>query len=328
LFELEKKYESLPWLSETRQQLAGLAAAGRCPHALLLQGRAGTGRRQLALWLTESLLGADPSRPSSAEEGAPEAGHPDFVALEFEFKKNSKEKKTTIGIDQVRELIKFLALTSHGRAGRVAVVYPADAMTLQAANSLLKTLEEPPADAVIVLISESLARLPATVVSRCQRVRVPVPPAAQALDWLAEQASGAELGPLLEFAGGAPLAALELHEADFAAEASQFAADIRDLEESRKNPVVIAARWKKQPDLALRWLYWRLSRRVREGLGIPPDTAIEAPAGAEYEPGTVHACFDQMSRIRELRRVINGGINAELNIAGLLMDWYGGFGRL
>ncbi|HJP03813.1 MAG: hypothetical protein QGH46_09670 [Gammaproteobacteria bacterium] len=314
-------------MAETRARLDDLASAGRCPHALLLHGRAGTGRRQLALWLTESLLGADPSRPSSSAEGAPEAGHPDFVALEFEEKKNSKEKKTLIGIDQVRELIEFLELTSHGPAGRVAVIYPADAMTLKAANSLLKTLEEPPAGAVIVLISESLARLPATVVSRCQRIRVPLPPATQALDWLAEQVPGAELGPLLEFTGGAPLATLQLHEADFAGEASQFAADIKDLEESRENPVVIAARWKKQPDLALRWLYWRLSRRVREGLGVTPDKVLEAPVGVEYGPGTVHACFDQMSRIRELRRVINGGINAELNIAGLLMDWYGGFGR-
>ena len=294
-----------------------LAATGRCPHALLVHGRSGSGRRQLALWLAATALGADPTRRTS--DGEAEAGHPDFAAIEPE------EGKQSIGVEQVRELIRFLELTSHGNRGRVAIIWPADAMTLQAANSLLKTLEEPPGGTIIVLIAETLARLPATIVSRCQRIRIPPPSTEVALDWLGEQAPGADLGPLLQFCGGAPLATLELHEANFAADAGQFAADMRELEEKRVDPVAVAARWKSQPDLALDWLYWRLSRRVREGLGVAAD---DTPADTlDAGPEVIQACFRQMSQIRELRRIINGGINAELSIAGLLMDWYGGFGR-
>lgn len=315
MLNLEIKYDSLPWLEAQRAKFGELAAAGKCPHALLIHGRAGTGRRQLALWLAESVLGVDPSRPSGGDAET-EAGHPDFIEILPE------DGKSSIGVDQVRELIGFLTLTSHTQAGRVAVVYPADSMTVQAANSLLKTLEEPPAGNIIVLISQSLARLPATIISRCQHIRVMPPPEDQALAWLEDYAPGAELQPMLQFAGGAPLATLALHEARFADEASQYAADLRDLEESRVSPVVVADRWKKQPDLALQWLYWRLSRRVHEGLGI---SASKAPSQSGVGDPAVQACFRQMSQIRELRRVINGGINAELNIAGLLMDWYGGF---
>jgi len=267
------------------------------------------------MWLAESLLGVDPARASAGDPDV-EAGHPDFIEILPE------EGKSSIGVDQVRQLIEFLTLTSHGRNGRLAVIYPADSMTVQAANSLLKTLEEPPSGTVIVLISESLARLPATIVSRCQHVRITPPPEEQALEWLEDYAPGEKLGPMLQFAGGSPLTTLELHAASFADAASQFAADLRDLEQRRVSPVVVAERWKKQPDLALQWLYWRLSRRVHEGLGVSEGKAAAQSGGSQ---AAVQACFRQMSQIRELRRVINGGINAELNIAGLLMDWYGGF---
>jgi DNA polymerase-3 subunit delta' len=309
LLNITKKYSNLPWLAELRGQLAELVADDKCPHALLIHGPAGTGRRHLTMWLAENLLGVDPWRPGS-EDGKTSAGHPDLVIVEPD------EGKNSIGVDQVRSLIDFLRLTSHGKKGRVAIVWPAERMTINAANSLLKTLEEPPQGTVVVLISESTAKLPATVVSRCQRIRVPAPPAEKATAWLAEQTAGAELAGLLDFAAGAPLAALELHEADFATTARQFAADLRNLETRSVGPVEVAARWHKEPDLALQWLYWSLARKVRK--------ATEG-SRAQSLP-VMQASFQQMTKIRELRRLLNGGINAELSIADLLMDWYGGFG--
>ncbi|MEC7803529.1 MAG: hypothetical protein VX533_01615, partial [Pseudomonadota bacterium] len=88
-------------------------------------------------------------------------------------------------------------------------LYPADAMTVNAANSLLKTLEEPPAGSVICLVTEALSRLPATIISRCQRVRVPVAPSEIALSWLQQIDAGPDWAPILEAAGGAPFLALE-----------------------------------------------------------------------------------------------------------------------
>ena len=140
---------------------------------------------------------------------------------------------------------------------------------------------------------------------------------------------------MLDFAGGAPLATLALHEADFAATAKQYAADLKNLEQRGVSPVVIAERWagkaKAQPELALQWLYWRLSRRVRAALEALSGKALPEMGSATLQTGqiqqTMQACFQQMAQIRELRRLNKSGINAELNLAALLMDWYGGLGH-
>ena len=320
MLKLEKKYDSLPWLTDIREHLEGLSRAGQCPHGLLIQGRAGSGRRQLALWLAEAILGVDPSR-LVAGSGDEEAGHPDFRTVELEINKDTKKLKRDISIDQIRDLISYLTLTSHSSKGRVVIIYPADSMNRNAANSLLKTLEEPPANTVIVLISESLTKLPATIISRCQRIRVPAANTSEAAAWLSDQAEGADLTGLLDFSGGAPLAALGLHQRDFGKLAREFAGDLQALEQRRSNPVAVAGRWKAEPELALQWLYWSISGRIRESL---------EGAGGNQDEGFqrgLQAGFRQLGQIRELRRLINGGINAELSLAELLMDWYGGLGH-
>lgn len=321
MLDIETRYPDLPWLQDIRSRLTGLVESDRCPHALLLQGREGMGRRHLALWLAAEILGTDPAG-SVDESGEHERGHPDFILVERGFSDSGKRKQG-IGVDQIRELINFLTLTSHAGRGRVAVVYPAEKMSTEAANCLLKTLEEPPAGTHIVLVSETLRSLPATVVSRCQRFRLPAPQPAEVLPWLEQQAPGANLANMLDFVGGAPLAALQLHAADFAVTANAYAADLQGLEQRQVSPGAVAARWQKQPDLALQWLYWRLARRVRQAL----DPAAAEGLGPEQRSSALRSCFRQMSQIRELRRVINGGISAELSLAGLLMDWYGGLGQ-
>ena len=320
MLELEQKYEPLPWLQGYRDRFGQWLAAGRMPQALLIHGREGMGRRQLALSFAELVLGADPTRSLGDAPEQEEAGHPDFRPVGLLENKETGKLKTEISVDQIRELIEFYQLTSHAGAGRAAVIYPADKLNRNSANSLLKTLEEPPAGAHIVLVVESLNRLPATILSRCQRLRVAAPSATVAGAWLKQFVPDKDFTNMLDFVDGAPLAALALHQADFAAKANEYAADLHKLEHRTASPAQVAGKWAKQPDLALQWLYWRLSRRVRNLLDPASDIASESSEG-------VQACFRQMDQIRELRRVIKSGISAELNLVGLLVDWYGGLGR-
>ena len=88
----------------------------------------------------------------------------------------------SIGIDQIREVIRFTAQTSALGQYKVLVVHPADSMTLPAANAFLKCLEEPAADTLILLITRSPFRVPATIRSRCQRVQLPSPDQESAAD--------------------------------------------------------------------------------------------------------------------------------------------------
>jgi DNA polymerase-3 subunit delta' len=301
LLKIDKYYDCLSWLETERARLEALAASGRCPHAVLVHGPAGTGRRQLAIWLCEALLGCSLASIAETEPGADI--HPDLAVVEPE------PDKRAIGIEQIRELIEIMSLTSHQGASRCAIIWPAEAMTVNAANSLLKTLEEPARAVVLILICETIGRLPATVVSRCQRFRITPPPASAGLAWLTGEAGAAADEKILEFAGGGPLAALELCDQDFPAMAAGFERDLADLSARRTDPVSVAAGWSKEPELALRWLYGFTAAHLRAA--VPQDRARLA------------GYFRQLDQIRELRRFIGGSVNAELGLTELLTDWYG-----
>jgi DNA polymerase-3 subunit delta' len=134
-------------------------------------------------------------------------------------------------------------------------------MNAPAANALLKTLEEPPADTYLMLVSHQPARLPATIVSRCQRLLVPEPDAATAAAWLTAQgvADGARM---LALAGGAPLLALDLADPALQRECDAWLAELARPE--RLSPVAIGARLDaaakdERKALLGAILYWLLS---------------------------------------------------------------------
>jgi DNA polymerase-3 subunit delta' len=200
----------------------------RLPHALLIHGARGTGKLALAEHLAQFLLceAADPAgRPCGACEGCRwflAGSHPDFRRMEPEAlarepvveaeEGEAPVKKTKpsleIKVEQVRELAGFLNLRSHRGRLRVALVHPAEDMNPNAANALLKGLEEPPAGAVFLLVSHRPARLLPTIRSRCVALPVAIPPREAALSWLAAQGAD-DATRWLAYAGGAPLLALE-----------------------------------------------------------------------------------------------------------------------
>ena len=89
MLKLTKYYDSLPWLSGAREQLTALVEQDNCPHALLLHGSKGMGRRQLALWLTREVLGFEAERfiPEDDGDAAARNYHPDLYVIEPEEKK-------------------------------------------------------------------------------------------------------------------------------------------------------------------------------------------------------------------------------------------------
>lgn len=193
-----------PWQETQWQRLLRADTDGRLPHALLLSAPAGTGLHEFAgQWIRMRLCHADqrPCGRCPACEQLRAGTHPDLVRIEPE------EAGKAIGIDVVRAMNERIGLTA-GRRGKIALIDPADALTLQAANSLLKTLEEPPAGSMIMLLSTRPSRLPATVRSRCQKIAFGLPERSSALAWLREQGLEDPASPLAR-AGGAPLIALD-----------------------------------------------------------------------------------------------------------------------
>ena len=206
------------WLEDSWQQLNQARLQGRLPHALLIKGQDGVGKQALALQTAAALLCEQPDTDGNAcgrcsACGWLQAGtHPDLFQLEPE------EAGKAIKVDQIRELGGKLAMTSHGGHHKVAIIRPAEAMNVNAANSLLKTLEEPAADTLILLLSAAPGRLPATVRSRCQQLAVATPATPLAQQWLQDEGLSADDALCyLELANGAPLRARDMAGADSAA---------------------------------------------------------------------------------------------------------------
>ena len=172
-----------PWQDRQWQQLMRQRQQQRLAHALLFQGPAGIGKKQCARTLAQALLCQQPDASGFAC-GRCEAchlvnagTHPDYRVLEPTppATSTSTNPVLTIKIDALRDLYRALSETSQFGGYRVAVIQDADKMPTQAANSLLKTLEEPGSDTLMVLVSSHPQRLPVTIRSRCQAIRFEVP---------------------------------------------------------------------------------------------------------------------------------------------------------
>lgn len=204
----------LPWQEKQWERLLASRGNGRLPHALLLTGPAGMGKIKFAQTWMHGLLCESPvtsGLPCGVCRGCQllaAGSHPDYRWVA------PPEDGKVITVDQVRELIGYLALTPQYGAHKIAAVHPADKLNINAANSLLKTLEEPPPRSSMLLVTAHPARLPATILSRCQRIHFSPPPIEQTLAWLRQRLPTPEAAPLLlKLADGAPLRALALGEA-------------------------------------------------------------------------------------------------------------------
>ena len=209
--------------SEAWAQLG--ARRAQLPHALLISGQRGIGKFELARRFAESLLceNSTPSGEACGECAAcgwmAQGNHPDFRLLqpealaeeEGESTEGGSKKKPSqqITIDQVRSLDDFLHVGTHRHGVRVILVNPAEAMNRATANSLLKSLEEPIANTLFILVSSEFERLLPTIRSRCQSVAVPLPSRSRSEEWL-RQAGIGDAAHWLALAGGSPLLAVEL----------------------------------------------------------------------------------------------------------------------
>lgn len=199
----------LPWLEPAATRLAGARDAGRLPGALLIHAAPGVGAVALARHFAQLLFCTDAAAPCghcSHCRRVAAGEHPDFSIIG----PDPESKLGQISVAQVRELSGQLALSSYEGRGTVVLLDPADALNRNAANALLKTLEEPRADAHLILLSAAPSLLPATIRSRCQKLVVPAPDRAGALAWLVEQKpEHRDRWPaVLEMLGVAPLEAL------------------------------------------------------------------------------------------------------------------------
>ena len=307
----------VPWLAAARRGLTQALGTGRLPHALMLQGLPGLGKTALAEWLARLALC---DRPQAAPCGScvscrlHAAGtHPDLARVGL------VEERKQVAVDDVRELTARLSLKSLRGGRKVGIVDPADAMNASGANALLKTLEEPPPDTLLILTVARPDRLPATVASRCQRLAIAVPAQGVALAWLAAQAgaggAGVDWRGPLALAAGAPLAALRLAERGGATLDRDMAEVPALLAQGNADLVALAERFQQHlPAERLRWIENWVTDRIRKGLTMPVAGHSPSNPGLPAAARTRHIqlLFGALDELRAAQAALGGSANVAM----------------
>lgn len=244
----------LPWHVEPWRIMQQYLLSGRVPQALLIKGHAGLGKLTLAQRFTAALL-CEQRSDSQQACGVCHAclllkaqTHPDYLELK-------PEEGKRIGIDAIRELLPKLALKPQFASYRVVLIQSAEQMNTASANAFLKCLEEPNERTVILLVTASPERLPATIRSRCQQMQVAKPAHALALSWLQAQQLSEDPELLLLVAQGAPLLALEYAQQQHLSLRNTCFKEWCQVGKHQKSPVTIAEKWQALPAVTLlNWL--------------------------------------------------------------------------
>lgn len=314
-----------PWHRQAWARLTAPGALARLPHALLLHGPPGLGKLAFALRLCRVLLCQQPVA-TDPDEGLAACGqckscllftagtHPDWLRL------SPAEQGRPITVDQVRAVIEFLALRPHTAGRQVVLLVPAEAMNVNAANSLLKVLEEPTAESYFVLVAHQPARLLVTVRSRCQGVPFKLPAPAEALDWLTKESGApqAQAAELLALAGGSPLTALHYFREGWQAQREALLADLQALAQGRVDPVACAGRWAERDIMqVLDWLYLAVAGRIEHAVvsnqPTDPDRRIKT-----YNINGLLCFLDVISRTKS---GFPGPLDGRLALENLFIEW-------
>jgi DNA polymerase-3 subunit delta' len=299
-----------PWLEPLFADLVAAFESLRLPHALLLHGPGGWGEALLADALALRLIErSDRDGPAAAA-----VAHPDLRWLVPE---GAGEQ---IKIDSVRSVADFMVQTPQIAPRKVAVLAGAEALNPYAANALLKTLEEPPQDSYLILVTDAVSDLLPTLRSRCQLVAIRPSPVATILEWVREQVPGANAEQVAALAfeyGGSPyrlVAALERDE-------RPIMSALCDIVLRTQDPLQTADAWGRASTLEIveRWMrYLPLVLGLRHGAGDRQHPLSAALARAPSR--RVLNFWEQLAQARGLLRGTTNP-NARLLLETLLLDW-------
>jgi DNA polymerase III subunit delta' len=303
--EIPRLTTPLPWHAGALNQLASAWSRHRFPHALLVHGPQGVGKRQLAAWLSASVLcdvnstGLARCAECASCKLIAAGSHPDLLWV------HPEEDKQQISVDQIRAVSERLQQTSYRQGYKVAVIEPVHQVTAAGANALLKTLEEPPPRSLLLLVSWQPSTLPATVRSRCQQLAIPRPGSAVALDWLRQQQVNVDAS-VLEFAAGGPLRALACAGASFSSLDQEMQRSLTELLQGEADVTQVAGHWCKEslPD-RLVWLDLWLTSNARGAL-TGNASAITFPTRSAHLPSlprtaNISSVYEMVDRIRSLK---------------------------
>ena len=297
--------ERLPWHEPQWLRIERGVRSGRMPHALLLRGASGHGKAMFAGRLAAVLLcGSDdaPCGECASCRLCAAGSHPDWTDVKLE------PDRREIVVDQIRDLIHSIGLTARFGRYKVVILESAELMNRHAANTLLKTLEEPPGATVFVLVSSNSAQLLPTIRSRCQSIDFPVPDPDIALGWLRGRVPDPDSA--LAVAHGAPVRAVAMSNEGLIELRAELDRDLDHLL-AGGDPMAVAVRWKEigRARVTL-WLVDILAERLRQSDHGGPDVGRKGGAAVHFS-----RLLSMLDRCLEVRSGVLARSNANEQLA-------------
>lgn len=340
---MNTQVQPLPWQPQT--MIDGIVHGFTNAHAILLTGPQGIGKNRLATTVAHAVLGNEQSAHAANLFNA--GSHPDLHVLTSAasyhqaepclqqhamryLAADALEKKRLsqqIGIDTVRALIHNLEESSTLAGNKLVVLFPAENLNRSSANAMLKFLEEPTRETLLLLISHDISRIPATVRSRCMKITVPVPHGAAAQGWLQsehETRSATDIVSALALSGYRPLLASQYLHNEQQALVAELLSDVVQICTGNPNHVSIARKWLKfkQTEFILAWLCKLFSDVIKYRLnagaasGLFNTTTMLDTVGKPFKTDRLFQIYDYFN---SLSQRFDGVIDESLLIEDVIL---------
>ena len=304
----------IPWLHTYEESWRQLLNAKKTPHAVLITGLRGIGKRSFASWLGGQHLDIDSMKEKPY--------HPYVIPQHADLRWIKPEDgKRDISVDQIRSLIEDLSLSSYEGIGKVAIIEPFNMMNNNSFNSLLKILEEPKGNTLILLIADKIHKIPATISSRCHIIKINSPAKSQSLRFIDNymHANDAALknSHLIE----SPL--LIESQLDFINKINEFDETLTGILLNGDFPLDFASKLNKEEiDLVFDWMLFYVYKIIKNNYLNTDNTDINSRhLTSLLNTQNLFLFFDKINLIRSKPR---GSFNFQLSLEELLIDWKSG----
>jgi len=313
-----------PWHADDWQQASRYLKDNRLAHAILLSGPAAVGKLEFCLAFIQRLNCSNPTLDDHACGECKDCHlfaartHPDIRLINANEDETEKNKVEQVKVDDIRDINQFMTLSRQQGSYKIVCINYAETMNINAANALLKTLEEPPENSILFIISQRADTLLPTIKSRCQSWKFKLPEEALSLNWLKQQRDDENWPSLLKVAGNRPLLALELQESGLGENRLEFYKDVSQLLNGKINVTSVSAKHQdEQLERLVSWQQAWCGELIRCHYDNDPVTLenpdIRRSLHSLVGRGDLHLLFRFMDKLIELRRELRRFSSAPLN---------------